>query len=215
MESFRKMVFSLVSLILVGAAAYYILKQDYIFNIIIPKGPIGDQVRAAITPVRQTIVHTVDNIVAKVKGLGQTIISDATSVVKQKAFDSVKDAVNEKLSDIGKDLGVPKPEAAPPGGAIVINTVKPEPASGDMPLGFSVKRGQATIFVLKNVAGANAKVPYAIAWGDEQTETGMLNDKDTKTLSHAWSAVGEYKIEITMTSGETTRVYSVYIIVYP
>lgn len=217
MDLLRRLVFSLIALAVVGAAAYYILKQDRVFEIVIPSGPLGDKARAVINPIRENVVKAIDGATAGIRGKAQEIIDDITGVVKQKAFDSVKDAVNEKLNEVGKDLGVPKTEGTPPGAAMVIGggaTAAPKMNNGNVPLGFSVKKGQPAIFVLKDVSEAGGKVSYAITWGDGKTESGTLGANDAKTISHRWDAVGEYIIEITMTVGETTRVYRVYIIVY-
>lgn len=218
MNAIRKAAFSLIATLVVGAAAYYVLKQDRVFDIVIPSGELGDRVRAVINPARAKIVETIDGVTAGMRDKAQGIINDAIGTVKKKAFDSVKDAVNEKLNEVGRDLGVPKMESPPPGAAMVLGggaTAPPKVSDGSVPLGFSVKKGQPAIFVLKDVSNAGGKVPYAITWGDGKTESGTLSAHDVKTVTHRWDTAGEYKIEITMTVGETTRVYKVYIIVYP
>ncbi len=215
MDALRRLVFSLVALVVVGAAGYYILKQDRVFEVVIPSGPLGDKVRAVINPARQNIISTVDSVVGVVKEKAQGVIDAVTGVVKQKAFDSFKETVDQKLNDVAKNLGVPKVATSPPVGAIVLGSTPAVQSANNVPLGFSVKKGQSAVFVLKNVAEGSAKVPYAIQWGDGKTETGTLADKDAKTISHTWESTGEYTIEITMTVGETIKTYNVYIIVYP
>lgn len=219
MDSIRKLLFSLIALVLVGAAAYYILKQDRVFDIIIPSGALGDKVRAVVNPARERIVNITDSVVGVVKGKVQGVIDEITGVVKQKAFDSLKQSVNDKLNEVGQEFGVPKPSAqssAPPsGGALVLGSVTAKPGESEVPLGFSAKAGQPEIFVLKDGSGAKTSVSYAITWGDGKSETGTLAKNDTKPLSHTWAAAGEYNVEITMTIGETIQTYRVYIIVYP
>ncbi|MDO8585030.1 MAG: hypothetical protein Q7R85_02840 [bacterium] len=214
MDALRRLVFSLVAFVVVGAAGYYILKQDRVFEVVIPSGVFGDKARAVINPTREKIINTVDSVVGAVKEKAQGVIDGVTGVIKQKAFESVKDAVNDKLNEVGKDLGVPKTTTAPLAGAIVLGGAPAISSSNNVPLGFSVKRGQLAVFVLKDVAEGSAKVPYAIQWGDGSTESGTLADKDAKTISHTWGSVGEYTIKITMTVGETIMVYEVYIMVY-
>lgn len=215
MDTIRRLVFSLVALTVVGAAGYYILKQDRVFEVIIPSGALGDKARAVINPAREKIISTVDSVVGVVKERAQGIFDGITGSVKQKAFDSLKETVDQKLGDVAKNLGVPKTQTSPQAGAIVLGGAPAMPSANNVPLGFSVKKGQPAVFVLKDVAEGSAKVPYAITWGDGKTENGTLADKDAKTISHTWVESGEYTIEITMTIGETTRVYKVYILVYP
>lgn len=107
----------------------------------------------------------------------------AASVVqgaKSQVLESFKEYADKKIDSFAEQLGVSVEKTAP---------VAENPS---FPIAFGVKAGTPAYFTLKNSGSAPAN--YFIDWKDDQTERGILNSQESKTVSHQWNRLGEYKI---------------------
>ncbi len=129
---------------------------------------------------------------------GKKLVDSAVETVLEKP----KEAVTDFIKDISKTaVDTARKEATQIFGISATGV-------SALPSNVSIVRpaGQMMSFVV----GADTEdILYTVDWGDKQTTSGTVPQKSEKTLSHAWTAAGDYLITVETTGTESgKKVYS-------
>lgn len=65
------------------------------------------------------------------------------------------------------------------------------------------------------ITAENEDIIYAIDWGDQVTDKGLVGQKTNKTIEHVWAASGEYTVKVSVdgkTTGKQTFVFPITIL---
>ncbi len=127
------------------------------------------------------------------------IFSNIIDGAKTEVFKVIKGTVNKKVDSIGVDLGVD------------VGRLNNEPAAKEIqsPVIFTIKTGAPAYFTIKNKE--NGVLQYEVDWQDGKSESGKLAAGQSKLLSHAWLAVGQYEINFKVSDQERAKEYAIAI----
>lgn len=207
------MIVALAVLGSIAVGAYFLFQDNKVMDVIFPESDIGSGAKKLIESVRDKTYSLAKSLTAPLVERGKEAandvfnkakgeISEAVDKAKTEALQSVKESIGEKLLSVGENLS---------GGAIRIS----EPVAENLPLGFSFKKGQAAILIVKNPEDIKGKISYSVLWGDSKKDEGTLEDGGAKALYHIWDKDGEYFVGMTITGVDKTKQYSWTVVVYP
>lgn len=136
---------------------------------------------------------------------GETLQEKGKKLVDS-AIETVLEKPKEAVTDFVQDLSKTAVDSVRKEATQVFG-ISATGASG-LPSNVSIVRpaGQALSFVI----GTDAEdVLYTVDWGDKQTTSGTVPQKTEKTITHAWTAAGDYLITVETTGTESgKKVYS-------
>ena len=161
--------------------------------------------------------NTVGTAKDKLAGtVGQQAKEYASSVVSQ-AEGAVTAYIKQKASDALSALGTKVVDTV---GSLIGTSTQHFPA-GTVPLatssGFLIPPPPATVVAKVNeplIFSITRGVSYAVTWGDGKEETGTVPNDMTQLVSHAWVTPGDYTVNMTLKTANSTHTYSFPIRVY-
>lgn len=143
---------------------------------------------------------------------------------QEKAAESVKNFIGEKLKDMGNGLispdssGIAKEAAISP----IINSPaavspvvenKGEEIAVKQFVFFAAKTGTTAYFTVKNSDEENP-VDYSVDWQDGKKDSGKLEKGKSVLISHQWQQGGEYTIDFNITGLNSAANYKVKLTIF-
>ncbi len=197
----------------IAVGAYFMFQDRKVMDVIFPESEIGagaknliesarDKAYSLFASLTEPLIDKGKEAASDVLDKAKTEISDAVDKAKTEALQSVKESVGQKLLSVGENLGGRSLSAS-------------EPVAENLPLGFSFKKGQAAILIVKNPEDIKGNIFYVVLWGDGKKDEGTLAEGATKALYHIWGKDGEYFVGMTVAGADKTKQYSWTVVVYP
>lgn len=202
----------------ISGALYYLLSDNKAMEVVFPDagirkfaGGILERGKSLINPLIAPVIQKSENISNDFFSKTKNKVDETFNEVKSHAVEAVKKTINDKIDEVTGNTDL-KPTQVASIGSISSGTKAP-PQNDNFPLGFSVKKNQPAIFIIKNEGDGNMN--FQIDWGDSKSDSGDLASVKSKTFFHIWDREGEYFIKILTTIGVDKKTYSSYILVYP
>lgn len=206
----KKHLGKLIILVFVLAAAiYFYLGKERVFKYIMfwdNSGKTTDQLGIKTKNMANTIsdIFSKDGLsqaAGKITDKTKDLFSGAVDQVKLGAYNVLKNSIDQKVDNLGKDLGVNAQNADTATNSGAVSTIF-----------FSVKVGVLAYFTMENTE--NEKLNFNIDWQDGTTGGGSLNQKSAIILSHSWSKSGNYPVKFKMIFQSKEKEYNIPVIVF-
>lgn len=229
MSSFAKISIGLVSTVIIFVISYFVFRTDRVFDIILPKSDGAAPVREAVMGARDKVYGQINEWLAPIRNKANETVEGAIeaagrevdgvfSKAKEGAAESIKKSFNEKIDAFSGKSAEPMTGGSYSGAVSFSGGAAGNSATANLvdnfPLGFSVKKGLPTIFIVKSSAEAKTGFSYSVTWGDGKKDVGEVAPMGATTVYHIWDKEGEYNIKIETRVGEISRNYLSYILVY-
>lgn len=215
MFGFTRIIIGMISTVIFLIAGYFLFKTNRVFDIILPENGSGSAIRSTVINARDIIYDKIDDLIEPVTDKAGEMVDDAVqkatdevggviNKAKQDAAESIKKSLNQKIDTI---TGAPMTQSG-------IVTRQTASLIENFPLGFSVKKGAPSIFIIKDKENSSKNFSYIISWGDGKKDSGEVISGGASTVYHIWNKIGEYNIEIQTESGDEKKNFSSYVLVY-
>ena len=195
-----KKIIIIVAVILVGIGLFLFFTQGNNFGATMPDITATS---SWVSIARQRVQEKIQQII----GGGQDLISGAVQNVKEQTFQSVRDAVTDKVDDFGKSIGV-----GPGAGDTHPIVVNGDNVISQQRVFFTIKIGAPAYFTIKNHS-ADSIATYEINWQDGKTDSGTIEKGKIVTVSHSWQKAGEYNVDFKIKNA-TTENYGIVLSVF-
>ncbi len=220
MANFQKIIAILISLAILAGLFYFLLNGKNVLEVVFPNPGIRDfasnileKGRTLIDPLISPVIQKSENVANELINKAKDKVDEAFSEARSNAVESVKKTVNKKIDEVTGNTDLKPTQVASIGSVSIGNNLIKAPENSTSPLGFSVKKNQPAIFIIKNEGNINMN--FQIDWGDAKNDNGDLEANKSKTFFHIWDNVGEYLIKTVTVIGADKKTYSSYILVYP
>lgn len=150
-----------------------------------------------------TVSALTDSITETVLEKSKQLISQVIDGAKTETFQIFRQTVNEKVDNIGANLGVDIEQL----GAVV-----PLPAAtpaSENQIVFGIQSGTPAYFTIKN--RESEKIYYEADWQDGQKSNGEVAAGKSAVLSHKWNNAGEYHLQFKIKNSRGQKTYPVTI----
>ena len=203
--------FLIILLLIIGV--YFILTRDKSFNYFFREFPFSQSNSEEVEPSLSLLNKGKQEITASLeKGVeqGKQLLSQASEGAAEKtksellpvALGFVERSALQAVEGLGNLLGVqPQGER---------KSIFPDLISI---IRYSTKINEPVYFSIKNPLGQAGDFNCEIDWGDGATESKVVNEGDSKKISHSWQNEGEYLIKFRIEAAGGIIDYKNYVVV--
>lgn len=208
-------------LALIGVGAYMLLQKDRSFSFSAFGDRVGPLVHKTSDMLQdsqevQDAKEKTQDFISDVGEKGKETVEDVSYAARKTLYEKVKESVIDPIQKKAEELfGVSEGESSHIERSVsaVVRFDTPE----SLGVGYIVKQGVATYFDIKNpFYEASGPTAFTISWKDGEMESGQLAEGESVgVVSHVWSRVGEYFIDVAFTHVDADPVHQlVRVVVY-
>ena len=195
------------------AGGYFLLTKDNASSYTIPfievrskeiaekiNGAVGGLKNYAAGQATTTVSALTNNLAGAILEKSRQATSQIIDGAKNETFQIFRQAVSQKVDNIGTNFGVDVQE-------IGKEVAPPSPA--ESPIAFGIQSGAPAYFTIKN--RENEKIGYEADWQDGKKNSGEVAVGKSITLSHEWNSAGEYHLQFKIKNSKGEKIYQVSI----